>query len=457
MSSASKNYDKTQIWNEYEKKLWIFTLFIGTAILMSGRMAMAICEVDIMSEFNWNEQELGDVLSIFFWGYATSQIIGGTAADLYGGAETIAISSLLWGSICLFTPFLCKISMLLFGKNAAFYTLAFLRILMGVAQGVHFPSLSSLLSTKVSDNNKAFAMAAVSSGGQFGTLFCGYLGSKLLTSSSWKVVFVVFGAFGIAFSIFIYGLKRYKRKFTRRTIALDDLSTSPLLSSEKIFRKEEFWIRVHETIKNAVNITKFFYSKPAFIALILSHMASTTAMFIISFWLPKYFPDNFDSSKEQAWKYNVMPWLGAIPASLFSGVVADKMIKEVGFSVTKVRCWSELISLVGCALCLHPLTQVETTGFDGAMTWSMMSVMFLNVHHAGAMVNPQDIAPNHSGSVFGIMNMCGAFASAFGVWFTGYLLRTFSSNWSLVFNYVMLVNLLGGVLFFCLGTGKQLL
>ena len=201
MSSASKNYDKTQIWNEYEKKLWIFTLFIGTAILMSGRMSMAICEVDIMSEFNWNEQELGDVLSIFFWGYATSQIIGGTAADLYGGAETIAISSLLWGSICLFTPFLCKISMLLFGKNAAFYTLAFLRILMGVAQGVHFPSLSSLLSTKVSDNNKAFAMAAVSSGGQFGTLFCGYLGSKLLTSSSWKVVFVVFGAFGIAFSI----------------------------------------------------------------------------------------------------------------------------------------------------------------------------------------------------------------------------------------------------------------
>ena len=72
------------------------------------------------------------------------------------------------------------------------------------------------------------------------------------------------------------------------------------------------------------------------------------------------------------------------------------------------------------------------------------------------MVNPQDLAPQNAGSVFGVMNMMGAVSSSFGIWFTGYLLNRFERQWGLVFQWIIMYNIFGGVLYFMFGTGKRL-
>lgn len=44
--------------------------------------------------------------------------------------------------------------------------------------------------------------------------------------------------------------------------------------------------------------------------------------------------------------------------------------------------------------------------------WAMLSIMFIiggtGFHNTAIAVNPSDLAPKHSGSVFGIMNSVGA-------------------------------------------------
>ena len=66
--------DKKEVWT------WLLSLFTATIIVFVGRMSMPICEVEIAEEFNWDEEKLGKVMSVFFWGYAVTQIPGGAAA-----------------------------------------------------------------------------------------------------------------------------------------------------------------------------------------------------------------------------------------------------------------------------------------------------------------------------------------------------------------------------------------
>ncbi|ESO96227.1 hypothetical protein LOTGIDRAFT_176626, partial [Lottia gigantea] len=54
-------------------------------------------------------------------------------------------------------------------------------------------------------------------------------------------------------------------------------------------------------------------------------------------------------------------------------------------------------------------------------------------HNSGILVNPQDIAPKHAGSVFGIMNMAGAIPGFVGVYIAGHILEA-TKSWSAVFN-----------------------
>lgn len=254
-----KNPNQTvSVWKPKQKGEWIFTLFIGTLIVFLGRMSMAICEVEIKNEFNWNDEQLGRVMSVFFWGYATTQILGGSAADIYGGDLTITVSSFLWGLVCLMTPFIVHLSYYCLGNNLAFFILILLRIIMGMSQGIHFPSLSSLLARRVSENNRAFAMSFISSGGQFGTLICGFLGSIILEKSNWMIVFNFFGLLGIIFSYYLFNLSVKTDMNTQRVVSLNSLEESPLIRSQSSNPKAI----ITNTIKNSFLFTSGnFFSK----------------------------------------------------------------------------------------------------------------------------------------------------------------------------------------------------
>lgn len=50
----------------------------------------------------------------------------------------------------------------------------------------------------------------------------------------------------------------------------------------------------------------------------------------------------------------------------------------------------------------------ETTSFSVALFLSTLCLFAAAFHNAACIVNPQDLAPKHSGSIFGIMNAAGA-------------------------------------------------
>jgi ACS family sodium-dependent inorganic phosphate cotransporter len=77
--------------------------------------------------FNWNSQQKGLVLSSFFYGYITTQFIGGLVAAKIGGNRIFGIGIGMTAILTLLTPLAAK-------QN--FYVLLAVRIIEGVFEGV---------------------------------------------------------------------------------------------------------------------------------------------------------------------------------------------------------------------------------------------------------------------------------------------------------------------------------
>jgi len=78
----------------------------------------------------------GTVLSAFFWGYATTQVIGGYLSDRCG-AKAVMIGAMIgWSVLTMITPFLTRICCD-GSRHGILHMFVLLRILTGCVQGTY--------------------------------------------------------------------------------------------------------------------------------------------------------------------------------------------------------------------------------------------------------------------------------------------------------------------------------
>ncbi|XP_057168423.1 solute carrier family 17 member 9 isoform X14 [Ursus arctos] len=333
-------------WSRPECQAWTGTLLLGTCLLYCARVSMPVCTVSMSQDFGWNKKEAGIVLSSFFWGYCLTQVVGGHLGDRIGGEKVIVLSASAWGFITAATPLLAHLS------SAHLVFMTFSRILTGLLQGVYFPALTSLLSQKVRESERAFTYSAVGAGSQFGSH---------------------------------PGLGR--------------LGARP--------------------------------------AGVQAHQSSLETAF------PK--------ALRLGWVFNVVPWLVAIPASLFSGFLSDHLINQ-GYRTIAVRKFMQVMGLglsSVFALCLG-----HTSSFCKSVVFASASIGLQTFNHSGISVNIQDLAPSCAGFLFGVANTAGALAGVVGVCLGGYLIET-TGSWTSMFNLVAAVSSLGLCTFLLFGEAQR--
>ncbi|XP_040588852.1 solute carrier family 17 member 9 isoform X2 [Mesocricetus auratus] len=294
-------------WSRPECQAWTGMLLLGTCLLYCTRVTMPVCTLAMSQDFGWNKKEAGIVLSSFFWGYCLTQVVGGHLGDRIGGEKIILLSASTWGFITVVTPLIAHLG----SGHLAFMT--FSRILMGLLQGVYFPALTSLLSQRVQESERAFTYSTVGAGSQFGTLVTGGIGSVLLDWCGWQSVFYFSGGLTLLWVYYVYRcLLNEKDLFLALGVLAQGL---PMARPSKVPWRQLF-------------------RKPSVWAVVFSQLSSACSFFILLSWLPTFFKETFPHSK--GWIFNVVPWLLAIPASLFSGFLSDRLISQ-GYRVITVR------------------------------------------------------------------------------------------------------------------------
>lgn len=430
MIESSRSADRTH-WTSNERKQWAAALFFGSMVVYSCRTVVPLCLAVMAKEFEWNKAQSGTILGCFFWGYTMTQFLGGYLSDRVGGHVVIPIAACFWSLLTFWTPQLAYLS------TDQFFTLQILvlsRVMIGMAQGFHFPSISSIISRKVTEKDRSLTYSFICAGSPLGTLLSGSIGSLLLEQLGWQSVFYFAG---ICSLLWLLGIKfiliaNHRKKYLP-FIADSSIEDKPV----KVVRENVPWTTL--------------FVKPAFWGLLLGHFVNCNAFFILLSWAPTYFHENYPDAK--GWVFNVVPWVVSIFSAIFGGWLADFMLRQ-DYSVTFVRKFIESISLVGTAAGLIGLTY--TTTFNGALFCMAVAVACCGFHNSGIMVNPQDIAPKHAGSVFGIMNMAGAIPGFIGVYMAGLVLET-TKSWAAVFNQTAGLCLFGWIVYILTGTGKRII
>ena len=167
-------------------------ILLGTALLINyaDRGTVSVAGPSLRAEWQLDKDQLGWLLSAFFWGYVPAQPLVGWLADRVGAARVLAAGFCVWS----LATFLC-------GWSWTPLSLAALRVVMGVGESVTYPSALALLAQRVSDRYRARATSVLQLGGVAGPALGTFLGGWILVLYGWRAMFVSLGLLSLLWLI----------------------------------------------------------------------------------------------------------------------------------------------------------------------------------------------------------------------------------------------------------------
>ena len=413
-------------WNKRARIKWVVTLFLGAFLVYAARTSMSISIIAISAELGWNKQVSGMVLSSFFAGYVTTNVLGGYLADKYSGEKVMLYCSVLWITMTALVPLFARYHGFLFMSSTFGVLIA--RFLTGVGQGMHFPSMTSIVTRRNPIVERPLVWGISISGSALGTIFSGFAGSFIIDNIGWPSFFFAVGVLSYIWSFFL-------RLNVHAVTEKDDMTLS---KANKPFAKREStpWL--------------LLFSKLETWALLVVYFCNNLCFYNLLSWLPVYFRETFPHSK--GWIFNVVPWIASFTVSVLSGYVARSLISS-NFSVTFVRKLCTSVALYGGGTFLLLLDFAET--FEQALFLMTLILGIMAFSNVGPIQNAQDLAPKYAGALYGVMNSFGAFAGIVGVYLSGHLLEAFG-KWSAVFHLSSGACFVGCTVFLIFGSGERI-
>ncbi|XP_012510075.1 PREDICTED: solute carrier family 17 member 9 isoform X4 [Propithecus coquereli] len=475
LDEARRDTAEDTQWSRPQCQAWTGALLLGTCLLYCARASVPVCTVAMSQDFGWNKKEAGIVLSSFFWGYCLTQVVGGHLGDRIGGEKVIVLSASAWGSITAATPLLAHLG----GAHLVCMTLS--RVLMGLLQGVYFPALTSLLSQKVRESERAFTYSTVGAGSQIGTLLTGVVGSALLEWHSWQSVFYFSGSLTLLWAWYVHrprpGLGRPGAGPAGVQAQQGPLEAA-LPEAVCLVRRGpgDRWVSEGGTLVLRgtglchLPLSPGRPSSPSSAPPAPSSSScpgcppssrrpSRTPRAGSSTWCPGWWPFQPACSAGSSLTISsVRPyWAGPTPGHTrgpHSGLTGTPFCGPLrsGYRPIVVRKFMQVmgLGLSGIfALCLG-----HTSSFFESVVFASASIGLQTFNHSGISVNIQDLAPSCAGFLFGVANTAGAVAGVVGVCLGGYLIET-TGSWTYLFNLVAVTSNLGLCTFLVFGQAQR--
>lgn len=409
----------------------LYTL-IGLCVLAQllsyiDRVMMSVAALAMQETLGWSETTKGYVLSAFFVGYMSMQIMGGWLASRYGGKAILGTSLILWSVFTLLTPVAAAISLPL---------LFIIRILMGAGEAGLSPSALNLFSRWVPDTVKARAVALFSASASMGTLLALLLTGLIAQAYGWQLAFYIFGVLGLMLAV-VWFKVIYNSPQQHPDISQEELLLAPQLDEQ------------HST---SIPWHLILSSRKAW-AIFLSFFCVNWSLYVFIAWLPSYFAKAQALDLTSAGFFSATPWLCMAGFMAFGGWLSDKMIIQ-GYRPLIVRKLMSCGGLLGsaCALALMPYAGSALE----AMLLMCAALSIVSFSYSGVITNIMDILPEHSDIVYGVTNTLGTLPGIIGIAIAGWLVDT-TGSYNSVFFLTVAVQVTGAVIFFCLADDKKLI
>src|SRR5216683_4323044 len=187
--------------------------FLGTALCYIDRISISVAIIPLARQFGYDSAAKGLVLSAVFWGYIWTQIVGGWMADRFGGHRVLAAGVAIWSLATFITPL---------AAAATFPALLAARVLLGLGEGVNFPSIHSLTSRWTLPLERARVLSFNYSGMYVGTVLALSASPLIILWFGWPALFYISGALGFVW-VFFWMIYASDRPENSTRISRDEL------------------------------------------------------------------------------------------------------------------------------------------------------------------------------------------------------------------------------------------
>jgi len=404
----------------------VFMSFLAIFICYIDRVNISVAIIPMQQQFGWSEAQVGIVFSSFYFGYMFTMILGGYLADKYGGKYVLGLGVLAWSLFTFLTPIFAY---------QGFFAIFLIRVLLGLGEGVAFPSIHSLYARWIPFTERTRVIAITNSGISAGTVFGFAVTTIIITMYSWELVFYLFGLLGIIWSFFWFkgfsSMPSENKKISNDEL-LKILNEAP--SSENV-KKVPF--------KNLI-------SNLPFLAITVATFCNNWVLFTFISYMPKYVNSDISIGglgisleSDTFLILIILPAVIGVISLLVGGFIVDILIKQ-GLRVIVARKLFNSIGFFGAGVLIYLIpyqTSVEIT-----LILLCFINFFIGMAAGGFGVNHADIGPNYTGNLFGIAGSIGMIAAVFSPLVVGFILEK-TNSWFLIFNISTTVLFFGGLFY----------
>ncbi|XP_044737750.1 sialin [Chrysoperla carnea] len=384
--------------------------------------------------YDWDERQQNLILGSFYWGYILTELPGGRLAEIIGARRVFGYSMLISSALTLITPFLTSVH---------YIAIVILRAVIGFMLGATWPAIPPMAAAWIPplERSKFIANMMASSLGAAITLpICGVL----IASFGWPSVFYATGVVGIVWSILWF------------VLIFDSPEQHPRISAEE---KQYITnaISVHGGQNNKpdhVPWGKIFTSTPVW-AIIITHGCSVFGYFSITNQLPTYMKYILNYNIKANGLLTSLPYLGKYFFAVLTSYIADYLRRSGRLTTTQTRK-----SFTTFAVMTPGFLMILQVFFGYDRVWSIIiftvALTCNGAVTAGYLSNGLDIAPNFSGTIFGLANTLssgGGFLSALIVGTLTYHNQTYG-QWQYVFAILAVTYIFGALVYLIFGSGE---
>ena len=359
-------------------------LLMATALSYLDRQALSVVAPVVAGELKLDNEQLGRLLSAFFYAYAAMHIAVGWILDRYNIRVTYGLFVALWSG-----------SQILAGFARGFGELFVCRLLLGAFETAGQTGAARIIARTLPPRERTFANGLMMSGGSIGAILAPVLMIFLANRYGWRFGFIVLGSLGLIWAAAWLMWFRPKAEVLAGTSNRATLSEADQIGV--IFRNRKFW------------------------ACVAGAACTIPIIHISSAWMPTYFMQQWGLKVSGTLSGYLLIVYAGLDIGFIGGGAAVSWLISRGWSVARARVRMMCVSAaVMLAIGLVP--------FAPGVGFAIAGIFLLNVGRAcwGALFLAfnQDIAPGRVGLVAGIMGCIGSLMGALLVWLIGWVTKT---------------------------------
>ncbi len=395
--------------------LVVFILFLLWIVVYLQRVNIGILLVDerFLADMGITGQSAkqGLLMTLFLIPYALTNVIGAPIGDMLGPRKTMLLGL-----------FIAAAAMFMGAIAGTFAIILVSRVLVGIGQGIHYPTQSIIVKNwfPPEERGKANAVYGV---GCIGPLLAVPLFAYLIGHWGWEYILYLGGFMGIIFLIPLVNgmvsdnpqhnrfISKNEKKYLTECVPQSkklSLSSGGLADIKPILKSSTFW------------------------AITIAYSAYLSIWWGIVTWVPQYLMVARGFSLESLGWVAAVPYGAAALGVAIGGILSDRLAKRSVFGI---------FGLMGASLCIFLAAIVPSNGLAALLVVS--APIFNQLFYAPVWAIVQSTFPPHlMGTSTGMVNGLGNLASAASPFIIGLLIQI-SGSYALGLMYLVAFGMVG--------------